>query len=504
MVATVAALIGMIPEGLILLTSTVLAVSVIRLSNKKVLVQELYCIETLARVDTLCLDKTGTITEGKMKVCKIIPDELSEDEITKVLAQFSWGTNDNNATIEAIKETYKIDEKWKIIKRIPFSSQKKWSGISFENKGSYVLGAPEMVLQKTFTKYKINVEEYAKENRVLVLGKLKSDFEGKELPKEIKVCGFILLCDIIKKEAKKTLNFFKKQGVKIKIISGDNPITVSNIAKRAGVDEYEKYIDASTLKTNEQIEEAVNKYTIFGRVNPLQKREIIKALKKYGNTVAMTGDGVNDVLALKEADCSIAMANGSDAARNVSQLVLLDSDFKSMPDIVAEGRRTINNIERSAQLFIAKTVYSCALAVLFVFINMPYPFKPIQLSLISMVTIGIPSFVLALQPNKEKVKGRFLKNILSKSVWSAIAVVFSVLITAVASYIFKLDTTVYSAICVILTAIIGFVLLFKLCKPFNILRSSLWISMVLIFILEITLFGDVFYMPILKVRNYLI
>lgn len=303
---------------------------------------------------------------------------------------------------------------------------------------------------------------------------------------------------MIKKEAKNTLAFFKEQGVDIKIISGDNPLTVSYIAKKAGVDGYEKYIDAGTLKTNEQIEEAAGKYTIFGRVHPLQKREIIKALKKQGHTVAMTGDGVNDVLALKEADCSIAMANGSDAARNVSQLVLLDSDFKSMPEIVAEGRRTINNIERSAQLFLAKTIYSCILAILFVFINMPYPFKPIQLSLISVVTIGIPSFVLALQPNKERVKSKFLQNVLSKSAWAAMAVVCNILITATISYIFKLDTSIYSAICVILTATVGFALLFKLCKPFNLLRGVLWVSMVVIFILEITLLGEVFYMPLSK------
>lgn len=312
-----------------------------------------------------------------------------------------------------------------------------------------------------------------------------------------------MIQDVIRKEANQTLEYFKEQGVEIKIISGDNPITVSNIAKRAGVKGYEKYIDMTTVQ-EEEIKQVAKNYTIFGRVSPMQKKDLMKALKELGHTVAMTGDGVNDVLALKEADCSIAMASGSDAARNVSQLVLLDSNFASMPKIVAEGRRTINNIERSSQLFLVKTIYSTILAILFVFISMPFPFKPIQLSLLSVATIGIPSFVLALQTNKARVKGRFLENVLAKSVPTALTVVCNILLVIGFSKLFAIEDDIYSSLCVILTSITGFMLLFKLCRPFNLLRTTLWISMVTLFLVEITVLRELFYMSILDTRQVLL
>ena len=414
-VNTVAAIIGMIPEGLVLLTSTVLAVSVIRLSKRKVLVQELYCIETLARVDTLCLDKTGTITEGTMEVNDIIEITKSKEELEEILSEISSASDDNNSTIEAIRAKYKNKQKWKVINKIPFSSQKKWSGVCFKDKGSYIIGAPEFVLREKYDEYKERIEKYSNDYRVIIVANSEGDFIEKELPDKLEVLGFVLISDVIRKEANKTLKYFKEQGVNIKIISGDNPITVSKIAKRAGVENSEKYINMQEIKTKEQLEKAAKEYTIFGRVTPVQKKELVQALKKEGHTVAMTGDGVNDVLALKEADCSIAMASGSDATRNVAELVLLDSNFASMPEIVLEGRRTINNIERSATLFLVKTIYAGILAIIFLFVNMPYPFMPIQLTLISTVTIGIPSFVLALEPNKERIKGKFLRNVISRA-----------------------------------------------------------------------------------------
>ena len=513
-VNTVAAIIGMIPEGLVLLTSSVLAVSVVRLAKRKVLVQELYCIETLARVDTLCLDKTGTITEGKMKVDDVIEISSSKEKVTEALAQIAIASEDTNETIEAIREAYKAESAWNPISKVAFSSQKKWSGISFENYGTYVIGAPEFVLREEYEKYREQIEKYTKENRVLVLAHSEENFKEKELPDNIKLLGLVLISDVIRRDANKTLEYFKNQGVDIKIISGDNPITVSKIAKKAGVEDSEKYVDMREIKTEEEMKEAVKKYTIFGRVTPVQKKELLIALKKEGHTVAMTGDGVNDVLALKEADCSIAMASGSDAARNVSQLVLLDSDFSSMPQIVLEGRRTINNIERSASLFLAKTIYASILAIIFVIANMNYPFMPIQLTLISTVTIGIPSFILALEPNKERIKGNFMKNVISKSLPTALTVVISVILVAIISYFQNLSQEIYSSICVIVTGTAGLMLLSNLCKPLDIfkiknnitgntylsqgIRTALFVVMIALFIMGLTAFDWWFGIVLIK------
>lgn len=491
-VNTVAAIIGMIPEGLVLLTSTVLAVSVIRLSKKKVLVQELFCIENLARVDVLCLDKTGTITEGNMEVIDIIPVFKKKQDMEQILTAISNMSDDTNQTMTAIKEKYNKTINWEVIKKIPFSSDKKWSGITFKNQGTYILGALEIILKEKLEDYKEILKDNIEKYRVIVLGHTKELIESNVLPQKIEIIGFILISDKIRKDAKETLEYFKEQGVEIKIISGDNPITVSKIAMQAGVENSDKYIDATTLTNDTQILEAVSCYTVFGRVSPIQKKKIIMALKEKGHTVAMTGDGVNDVLALKEADCSIAVASGSDASRNVAQLVLLDSDFKSMPDVVAEGRRTINNISRSATLFLAKTIYATILAILFVFINEPYPFMPIQLSLISIVTIGIPSFILALEPNKERVKGNFLQTIISKAIPTALTVILNIILIVIIQQKYNLSVETYSTLCVISTAIIGLTLLLKLSLPFNILRCSLFIFMILLFLGGILILEDWF------------
>lgn len=488
---TVAAIIGMIPEGLVLLTSTVLAVSVLRLSKNKVLVQELYCIETLARVDMLCLDKTGTITEGKMEVKDIIP-EKNKEEMENILSILGKYSGDNNATIEAIRDKFKKEIQQNKVKEIPFSSDKKWSGISFENGESYIIGAPEYVLRKQYDNYKNDIETYVEDYRVVVLAKSHEILNKEALPEKIEYLGMILLTDKIRPQAKETLNYFKEQGVQIKLISGDNPVTVSKIAKHAGIEEYKNYIDCSKIETEGELKNVATQYTIFGRVTPIQKKQLILALKEQGHTVAMTGDGVNDVIALKEADCSIAIASGSDAARSVSQLVLLDSNFKSMPKIVAEGRRTINNIERSASLFLCKTIYATILAIIFVFAHMPYPFMPIQLSLIALVCIGIPSFILALEPNKNMVKGKFIQNVISKAVPTALTTVINICIIAILCWKYEIPTDIYGTLCVISTVVIGFILLAKISKPFNILRTTLLVCMIVLFIACFVILKDWF------------
>ncbi len=496
---TVAALIGMIPEGLVLLTSTVFAVSVIRLSKYKVLVQQLYCSETLARVDTLCLDKTGTITEGVMEVIDVIPiNKVSDKEVNDVLCAYCSKLDDNNATFNAIHNVFNIYIDWRVKKSVPFSSSRKYSLVEFQDKGTYILGAPEVILKNSSKKIIEQVDSLSNENRIIMLAHTNSNVTRKNLPEDISPIAIIVLQDKIRKSAKKTLNYFKEQGVDIKIISGDSVNTVYNIAKRVGLNKADKYIDARNLLTYDEIKEAVNKYTIFGRVSPSQKKEIVLALKESGHTVAMTGDGVNDCLALKEADCSIALSNGSDAARNISELVLLDSNFESMPKIVAEGRRTINNIQRSSTLFLVKTIYSTLLAVLFVFINMNYPFEPIQLTLTSIVTIGIPSFILALEPNEERVSGNFLINVISRSIPSALTIVMNIIVVMIASSIFKINPEETSTLCVILTGYTGFLLLYRLCKPFNFIRRILIISMITLFIVGIIGLNNLFSLTMLS------
>ncbi len=505
---TTAALIGMIPEGLMLLVSTVLAVSVIRLSKYKVLVQELYCIETLARVDTLCIDKTGTITEGTMQVEDVVAyEENSKESVIRGLAIIVNNTNDTNPTYFAVKNF--VDEnkfaKENASQIIPFSSERKWSGAYVNGVGSYIMGAADFVLSKDINLIKENLEKYAKKYRVLVLAHSKNKFnDDKSLPKGLKLIGFVLISDVIRKTAKETLKYFYDQGVDVKIISGDNALTVSNIAKRVGVKNYDKCVDAKMLKNKEDIQKAVKDYAIFARVSPTQKKDIILAIKKQGHTVAMTGDGVNDVLALKEADCSVVMANGSDAARNVSQLVLLNSDFSSMPKVVLEGRRSINNIQRSSSLFLVKTIYSTLLAILFLFLNSPYPFMPIQMTLTSVLTIGIPSFILALEPNKNRINGNLFKNIISRALPCALTIVISILTVMGLSHFISLSDSELSTMCVILTGFNGLFLLFKLCIPFNKIRKLLFSLMSSAFLICIVFFKDFFSLSTLNFKLIII
>lgn len=526
-VNTVAAVIGMIPEGLMLLTSTVLAVSVIKLSKKKVLVQELYCIESLARVDTLCLDKTGTITEGRMKVRDIVEVSLAKDKIACILKEIGCALDDDNSTINAIREKFNGVSMWSEKTKMPFSSQKKWSGVNFETHGTFVIGAPEFVLKDKYDKYKEIIETYSEDFRVIVLAHSDDNFNNRDLPCNLEVLGLVLISDEVRSDAKETLKYFKEQGVDIKIISGDSPLTVAKVAREVGLENSDKYIDMQNVAESE-IDKVAQEYTIFGRVTPIQKKELIKALKRQGRTVAMTGDGVNDVLALKEADCSVGLASGSDAVRNISELVLLDSEFSAMPKIVEEGRRTINNIQRSATLFLSKTIYSTILALFFLVAPMPYPFMPIQLTLISVVTIGIPSFVLALEPNRDRVKGHFLKNVISKALGTAITDVICIIVAVVLCSKFCVPPEIYSSICVMITGFIGVMLLASLCKPWEILkknsgsenenkesekenmgmlrkvfsvkciRTALFILMITLFIIEITVFHELFSIVITK------
>lgn len=490
---TVAALISMIPEGLVLLTSTVLAVSVIKLSKHNVLVQELYCIETLARVDVICFDKTGTLTEGKMEVNEYI--NLSKIDEKKYIREFCNVLNDN-ITMNAITEKYGTSDKFDLEEIIPFSSEKKYSAATFKNEGTYIMGAPEFIL-KDISSIDEYLKKYAKENRVLLFAHSKEKIINKKLPKNIEVLGLILIQDKIRKESLKTINYFKKQGVDVKIISGDNPDTVNSVANKIGLN-FNKLVDMSKIK-DEKIKDYLDN-SIFGRVTPNQKQIIIKELKK-NHTVAYVGDGVNDVLALKESDCSIAPLNASDAARTVSQLVLMNSNFDSMPVIVNEGRKTINNIERSASLFIVKTIYATILAILFMFIKLKYPFIPIQLTLTSALTIGIPSFVLALEPNYEKIKGNFFINIFSKAFPTSLTIVINILIAVILGYILKLNEEQVSTISVILTGFIGFMHIYLISKPMNVLRASLLSVLITIFVIGIvglrTLFSLAFITPYL-------
>lgn len=477
-VTSVAAIIGMIPEGLVLLVSTVLAVSVIRLSKRKVLVQELYCIETLARVDMLCLDKTGTITEGTLELSGILPQNgYSEEKIGKALSNIVNVLQDNNATSDAIKEKFNFEVNENITAKCPFTSDRKYSGISIDNK-SYIMGAAEYILPDDLMKeFENATAEIPDGTRILTLVEGNGIMDNCKLPSDLKLMAVITIKDKIRSNAKETLNYFKEQGVEIKVISGDNAKTVSAIARTVELDGWDNYVDLSKIKDDKEIYNIAKKYTIFGRVTPDKKKMLIQALKADGHIVGMTGDGVNDVPALKESDCSIAMASGSDAARNTAQLVLTDNDFSAMPHVVEEGRRTINNIQRSASLFLMKTIFSSLLAIVFVFLHYQYPFQPIQMTLISAFTIGIPSFILALEPNKDRIKGSFFLNVISKALPGALTVVFGVIISAVLGGIFELKDGQTSLLSLSVTAFTGLMLVYMVSRPLNAIRRTLIIVM---------------------------
>ncbi|MCI6684747.1 MAG: cation-translocating P-type ATPase [Roseburia faecis] len=465
----VAAIIGMIPEGLYLLTSVALAVSSVRLAQKKVLIHDMKCIETLARVNVLCVDKTGTITEPGMHVYDFsVLDGADQLEISQLLADFVAAQEKDNATMEALKAHFSNGSGMRAREVYSFSSETKYSGAVMNDGKSYVIGAPEFVLRGQFAQYQEQIATYSSKGyRVLVFAQYEGMLDRKPLTEPVLPLCFVMLANPIRKGAKETFTYFAENDVDIKVISGDNPLTVSVIAAEAGIVGAERFVDASTLKEKEDYYRAVEEYTVFGRVTPSQKRMLVQALKEHKKTVAMTGDGVNDVLALKDADCSVAMASGSEAASNVAQLVLLDSDFSRMPSVVAEGRRVVNNIERTAALYIVKNIFSMLLAIFSVILMLDYPLEPSQVSLISMFTIGIPSFVLALEPNKDLIRGHFLTNVLVRALPAGLTDFIVVSGLVIFCREFQVDLDCLSTSCTILVAIVGFMILHRIARPMN-------------------------------------
>ncbi len=478
--ATVAALIGMIPEGLYLLTSVALAVSMIRLAQKKTLAQDMNCIETLARVDVLCVDKTGTITQPGMTVRELVPldeEAYSIEAVEEALAALYQALGADNDTGRAMAERFDKAPDWKASSVVPFTSANKYSAAVFPGHGAFVSGAPEFVMGPWYQDLKEMVEPYsAKGYRVLLIAGYDGVPDG-ETPldgKKVRPMALALLANPIRSEAPETFAYFAAQGVAVKVISGDNPLTVAEVARKAGVENAGHWVDASTLKTDQDIFTAAGKYTVFGRVTPGQKRKLVKALQKQGHTVAMTGDGVNDVLALKDADCGIAMASGAEAACHAAQLVLLNSNFACLPQVVAEGRRVINNIQRSAALFLVKNIFSFCLSLLTIFVDMPYPLVPIQLSLISSLTIGFPSFVLALEPNKSRVSGKFMTNVLRDAFPGGLTNLIIILGIQAFAFAFEFSTQALSTLSTLCVAFVGLLVLYQVCKPFDRKRRILW------------------------------
>lgn len=477
-VSMVAAVLGMIPEGLYLLTTVALALSTIRLAKKQVLLHDMKSIETLARVDVLCVDKTGTITEPGMQVTElVISGRCSDAEMDKrafahLLADYSAVIEDNNATMEAIRAYVDKNEIEKgsrtLLKTQPFTSANKYSKVSFVE-GDYMLGAPEFIMKDRYDEISEEIEEYqSKGYRVLLMAESGNDSSGLEKSfGGISPIGYIVLSNPIRENAESTFTYFKEQGVAIKVISGDNPATVSEVAKRAGIDGAEDYVDASTLASEKDIAEAVDKYTVFGRVTPKQKQLIVRALQKQKHTVAMTGDGVNDILAMKDADCSIAMASGSEAAAQAAQTVLLDSDFGRMPYVVYEGRQVVNNIQRSASLFLVKNIFSLLMAIFSAVFAITYPLEPSQISLISMFTIGLPGFLLALEPNRNRIEGNFMANVMLKALPAGLTDVLSVGALVICGQVFNLPSEDIATAGTMLLAVVGFMIIIKISHPFN-------------------------------------
>ncbi|MDT2670056.1 HAD-IC family P-type ATPase [Enterococcus dongliensis] len=463
---TVAALVSMIPEGLMLLTSVAFAVGAANLARKKVLVQALPSIETLARVDVICLDKTGTITDGTLKFETALMENISDSRFDAIMGALMQHLNDQNATAQALRKAFPASGDWQAEKVVPFSSARKWSGVTFKEQGSFVIGAPEFIFKTLPSKMRDKIQPYLEDGqRVLVLVESPETLT-EEFVYEPQLLATLIISDNLRENARETFGYFAKQDVQLKVISGDHPLTVSKIAQNAGIENAEMFIDMSTLSEPIDYDALVAQTTVFGRVTPKQKQFLIRALK-VNHTVCMTGDGVNDVLALREADIGVAMANGSGAARAASDVILLDSDFARMQNVLNEGRRVINNIERVASMYLVKTIYSLLLAVIFMFITNPYPFEPVQLTPINALTVGIPSFFLALKPSYERIKGDFLNNISRVSLPGALTVISAVMLVQLASGLFRLDYQATSTMSVFLTGCVGLLVLYKVSFPLD-------------------------------------
>lgn len=507
--STVSALIGMIPEGLYLLTSVAIAASCLKLSRKRVLVQDMNCIETLAHVDVLCVDKTGTITEPTMEVTDVYPlnsERFSYDDIEKILAAFYHGEEPDNETARAMGQQFAGETTWRAVKRMAFSSSTKWSGADFGENGRYVVGAPEFIMGDRYDSIRGEAEPWSERGcRVLLLAAYDTAFDDGPLQSaHVAPIALVFLSNLLRPDAQETFRYFASQGVSVRVISGDNPITVAQVAARAGIENADRYVDATTLSTEQDFEEAVKYYTVFGRVTPEQKRYLVRAFQKQGHTVAMTGDGVNDVLALKDANCGIAMASGSQAASQVAQIVLLNSQFSAMPAIVAEGRRVINNIQRAASLFLVKNIFSFALTLLLLFIDMPYPLLPIQLSLISTFTIGIPSFFLALEPNYARVEGKFMRNVIRRAMPGGLTNLTIVLLAGFFTSTFGLSNEQLNTICVWVMSAVGLVTLYHVSVPFTRLRLAVLAAMTAAMLFSLLVIPAFFDLPVLNASSALI
>ncbi|MGI6109252.1 MAG: cation-translocating P-type ATPase [Eubacteriaceae bacterium] len=504
MTSMVAAVLGMIPEGLYLLTSIALFVSVVRLAEERVLAHDMKCIETLARVDVLCVDKTGTITDNTMTVDKLIAadDTLEGNEkLARLVGDLTSAMENDNITMGALKKTFDRSNARKAVSFTPFSSRNKYSSAAFED-GSYVLGAPEFVLRDDYKNYQEQIEQYsARGYRVLVFAAYPGKPDGGPLTGKADYLGMILMSNPIRKEAPDTFRYFREQGVDIKVISGDNPVTVSEVAKKAGIAGSEHYVDASKILPEDNLGKILVENTVFGRVTPEQKREFVHALKQAGKTVAMTGDGVNDVLALKDSDCSIAMASGSQAATQVSQLVLLDSDFAKMPSVVQEGRRVVNNIQRSASLFLTKNIFSFLLAILFILCSINYPLQPSQISLISAFTIGIPGFFLALLPNRKIIKGNFLSNVMMMSIPAGFTDFVLIGLFVIVGNIAGMNSDEISTASTIIIAAVGFMFLFRISRPMDFVKFVIWTFCLVCIILCGYYFNNIFMITLHLAKN---
>ena len=495
-VSTVAALVGMIPEGLYFLTSVTLTISIMRLAMKRTLVQDMSCIETLARVDILCVDKTGTITENSMTVRDVFPlypDTVDLRAVTALLSDYAAAMNADNETMIALKARFNEAPRRRAVSTLPFSSRVKYGGVCFAVSETYLLGAPERILLQGYEEHRHEIEKYSSQGcRVLLLARSRSRLDDKQLLDDVAPLALVVLTNGIRPEAPATFKYFREQGVAIKVISGDNPVTVSAVAQEAGIENADKYVDASTLTTERKLRAAVKDYTVFGRVTPDQKRKLIRTFKAEGHTVAMTGDGVNDVLALKDADCSIAMASGSEVACHVSNIVLMDSDFSAMPSVVAEGRRVINNIERSASLFLTKNIFSFTLTLTALAVALTYPFEPSQIALFNVMLIGFPSFVLAIQPNTSLVRGRFLLNVILRALPAGFTDFLGLVAAILACRHFGLGRSELSTMATIIIAFVGLMHLYRIGRPLNLLRGALIVASLLGFVLGGLLFSNLF------------
>lgn len=494
-ISSAAGLLGMLPKGLVLLISVSLATGVSRLAKKKILVQDLYSLETLAHVDTLCLDKTGTITSGKMKVEKTFSFNLPK-ETDKYIGSFLYYSDDNNATNEALCKYFKNNDIHKPLKKIPFSSIRKWSAVEFDDFGTLIMGAPDRLLTEIPQEV---IKEIEEDNRLIAIGRTHETIcENESLP-EIELLYIVALSDEIRENVKTTLEYFKKEGIDIKVISGDNVSTVSAIAKQAGLDTYDNYIDMTFVDTSDSnFDEIVDKYSVFGRVTPNQKKLLVQALKRRGHSVAMTGDGVNDILALKEADCSIAIAEGSDAAKQISQVVLLNSEFSCLPDVLLEGRRVVNNVTRVASVFFIKTIYSIIISLYCVILNKSFPFIPIQITLIDAVVEAFPAFLTIMEANTKPIKDKFLPIVFRKASSSAVAVIFSIITIMIIGDKFVISALQTTTMMYLALAIISMEAVIRSCLPMNTLRLIVCSGMVLGFIFAITIFNKLLHITMLN------